>query len=176
MTATTTRGSADLRKYFAMLLATLALVFAAGQAKAESNANVSPHPMFVENVSPANLPTTVSVFLEEVKAAGWSHLDTINMAGILSARGFTLEPVLILEVCSGRYSAALLDSDETRFVASMIPCRVAIYQTSDDRVIISRMNAAAMGEMMPGEVAEVMAASGTEVEAIIAATLARLKR
>ena len=174
MNALPNRRLVDLNKYFVALLAAVVLAFASGQAQAEGNANVSPHQMFVETVSPANLPTTVSVFLEEVKAAGWSHLDTINMAGVLSARGFTLDPVMILEVCSGRYSAALLDSDETRFVASMIPCRVAIYQTSDDRVIISRMNAAAMAKMMPGEVAEVMAASGTEVEAIIAATLARL--
>lgn len=150
MTAITTRKLAYLRMYFAALLAAVALAFATGQAQAEGDANVSPHPMFVETVSHSNLPTTVSAFLEEVSAAGWSHLDTINMAGVLSARGFTLDPVLILEVCSGKYSAALLDSDQTRIVASMIPCRVAIYQTSDDRVIVSQMNAAAMAEMMPG--------------------------
>lgn len=135
----------------------------------------SPHPMFLEDTSPANLPRTVEVFMEEVKAGGWSHLTTHNMAGILSTRGFTLDPVLVIEVCSGQYSAALLASDEARFVASMIPCRVAIYQTSDDRVIISRMNAPKMAEMMPPAVAEVIAASGTEMEAIIQKTLARLK-
>jgi len=173
MLATISRITEFKALVFAALLA-LPLALQPMAAQAEGAENVSPHPMFVETVSPANLPTTVTTFLEEVQAAGWSHIDTVNMAGVLSARGFTLDPVLILEVCSGKYSAALLDSDETRFVASMIPCRVAIYQTSDDRVIISRMNAAAMAEMMPGEVAEVMAASGTEVEAIIAATLARL--
>lgn len=163
-------------------IALLAALWVTPMVAANSNAsaavpapaNVSPHPMFVENLSPADLPTTVAALLEETRAAGWSHLDTVNMSGILAARGFTLDPVLILEICSGRHSAALLDSDETRFVASMIPCRVAVYQTSDDRVIVSRMNSAGMAEMMPGEVREVIAASGAEVEAIIARTMARL--
>lgn len=166
------------RPVLAVLLVAAVLATPAWAARnipaAATPANVSPHPMFVENQSPADLPTTVAALLEETRAAGWSHLDTVNMSGILAARGFTLDPVLILEICSGRYSAALLDSDETRFVASMIPCRVAVYQTSDDRVIISRMNSAGMAEMMPGEVREVIAASGAEVEAIIARTLAKL--
>jgi len=158
----------------ALALAVFVAPVQASNASTATPKNVSPHPMFVENISPANLPTTVSVLLEEVRAAGWSHLDTVNMSGVLAARGYTLDPVLILEICSGRYSAALLDSDETRFVSSLIPCRVAVYQTSDDRVVISRMNSAGMAEMMPGEVREVIAASGAEVEAIIARTLARL--
>jgi len=160
----------------ALLLAFPLLALGALQAMAQTApASGSPHPMFLEDTSPANLPRTVEVFMEEVRAGGWSHLTTHNMAGILSTRGFTLDPVLIIEVCSGRHSAALLANDETRFVASMIPCRVAIYQTSDDRVIISRMNAPMMAEMMPPAVAEVIAASGAEMEAIIQNTLARLK-
>jgi len=160
----------------AVLLALSFALLPASAAQAGGSANVSPHPMFIETVSPANLPTTVNAFLEEVRAAGWSNLGTTNMAGILSERGFTLDPVLILHPCSGRLSAQLLDNDETRFVSSMIPCRVAIYQTSDDRVIISRINSAAMAKMMPSKVADIMASAGTGVEEIIAATLVRLRR
>lgn len=151
------------------------LAFAAPAARAAGPENVSPHPMFIENVSPANLPATVSALLAEAREAGWSHLGTTNMAGVLSERGFTLHPVLILDICSGRYSAALLDNDRTRFIASMIPCRVAVYQTSDRRVIISRMNSAGLAQMMPPEVARVIADSGAEVEGIIQRTLAGLR-
>ncbi len=55
------------------------------------------------------------------------------MAGILSTMGYTLHPILVIEACSGKYSGQLLDNDDTRYVASMIPCRVAIYQTSPAR-------------------------------------------
>lgn len=131
---------------------------------------------FLEDASPRPLAPTVEAFTETVRAHGWSMLSVMNMAEVLSERGFTVLPVLILEPCSGRFSADLLDNDETRFVASMIPCRVAIYQLSDGRIIISRLNSAAMGEMIGGHAGTVIRESGAELERIIRATLDRLAR
>lgn len=162
-------------------LATLCLAgtlsFAALPAAAEGGQQPgSPQaPMFLEDVSPANFPSTLEAFKEEVKAGGWTILGEHNMAGILSTKGFTLHPVVVIEVCSGKYSARLLAKDEYRHVVSMIPCRVAIYQTSTGKVVISRMNTEMFAGMMSGEVAEVMRLSGGEMEAVIKKTLARLK-
>jgi uncharacterized protein (DUF302 family) len=97
------------------------------------------------------------------------------MAGVLSERGYTIDPVLVFEPCSGAYSSELLGRDETRFVASMIPCRVAIYKTSTGEVIISRINTGAMAEMIGGDAAPVIRQSGEELEQIIAAALAKLR-
>ena len=118
---------------------------------------------------------SVKSFKAEVKAAGWGILTEHNMAGILSTKGYTLHPMLVIEACSGKYSAKLLENDDTRYVASMIPCRVAIYQTSTGKVIINRMNSAMFAGMMDGLVAEVILESGADMEAIIARTLAKLK-
>ena len=52
------------------------------------------------------------------------------MTGILAERGFAVRPVLVFDVCSSRYSGDLLSNDATLFVSSMMPCSVAIYQTS----------------------------------------------
>lgn len=131
--------------------------------------------MFREDTSPANFPRTLDAFREEVKVAGWTVLGEHNMAGILSTKGFTLHPVVVIEVCSGKYSARLLAKDEHRYVVSMIPCRVAIYQTSTGKVVISRMNTGMFAGMLSGEVAEMMRLSGSEMEAVIQKTLARLK-
>jgi len=49
-----------------------------------------------------------------------------------------------------------------------MPCRVSIYQTSDGKVYIARMNAGAVTEMMLTGVAEVMLASDKEIAEIIA--------
>lgn len=133
-------------------------------------------PMFLEDTSPANFPKTLDVFREEVKAGGWTILSEHNMAGILSTKGHTLHPVMVIEVCSGKFSARLLAKDEYRHVVSMMPCRVAVYQTSTGKVVISRMNTEMFAGMMAGEVAEVMRLSGSEMEAIIKKTLARLKQ
>ena len=86
-----------------------------------------------------------------------------------------MNPVVILEVCSGKYSAQLLARDETRYVASMIPCRVAIYQTSVGKVVISRMNSGMFASMMESAVGDVIKRSGDEMEGIIAKTLARFE-
>lgn len=156
--------------FVAFALLTPGMASAFGQSAVGSRSQ-----MFIEDVSPADLPRTVEVFQEEARMAGWSLLAVHNMAGILSARGYTLHPVLIIEVCSGKYSAELLGRDETRYVASMIPCRVAIYQSSTGKVVISRMNTAMFAGTMEPKVADVIRKSGEEMEAIIAKTLARLR-
>ncbi len=165
-----------LRKPASLLIILAALLtLALGYANNHAVAAPDGRAMFLENESPANLVRTAEVFQEEVRAAGWSMLHVHNISGILSARGFTLHPALIFEPCSGRFTAQLIGRDETRYVTSMIPCRVAIYQTSDGRVIISRMNIVMFATMMEPAVAEVMLSANEEMEAIIAKTLARLK-
>ena len=170
-----------LKSSFATVCLMTAMALAPGLATAQAKAptpaatsDAKMPPMFIENTSPADLPKTIEAFKAEASAAGWSVPTEHNMAGILSARGYTLHPVIVIEVCSGKYSAQLLAKDETRHVASMLPCRVAVYQTSAGNVIISRMNTAMFASMMSGEIAQVIKASGVEMEAIIAKTLAKL--
>jgi uncharacterized protein (DUF302 family) len=131
--------------------------------------------LFIEDKSPKGLVPTVDAFRDAVSAGGWSILNVTNIAGLLSERGFTLHPVLIFDACSGKFSSELLKNDETRFVASMIPCRVAIYQTSAGQVVISRMNSVAMADLVGGEAGTIIKKSGAEMEQIVQATLQRLK-
>ena len=56
----------------------------------------------------------------------------------------------------------------------MIPYRVAIYQTSAGKVVISRMNFRMFATMTEGTVGKVIGKSGDEMEGIIARTLAKL--
>ena len=147
---------------------------ASAQAQTQAPAKPAMPALFLEDTSPKALVPTTEAFREAVKAAGWSVLGVTNMSGILSERGFTLHPVLVFDACSGKYSADLLSKDETRFVASMIPCRVAIYQTSMGKVVISRMNSIAMADMVGGHAGTVIRKSGEEMEQIVAATLKKL--
>lgn len=144
------------------------------QAQTQGAAKPAMPALFLEDTSPKPLVPTTEAFRDAVKAAGWSILGVTNMAGILSERGFTLHPVLVFDACSGKYSSDLLSRDETRFVASMIPCRVAIYQTSTGKVVISRMNSVAMAGMVGGHAGEIIKKSGEEMERIIQATLKKL--
>ncbi len=132
--------------------------------------------MFLQTPSPKPLSETVKAFKEEVAAGGWSILNVTNMAGILSEKGYTLSPVLIFDVCSGKYSAQILAKDEYRFVTPLMPCRVSIYQTAQGKVIISRLNAKSMASMFSPELADIMVKSSGEVEVIIEKTISRLSK
>lgn len=168
-----------MKKATTWLIAAFALVFATiaipVHAQDQPKPGMKPPALFLEDTSPKGLVPTVEAFKESVKAGGWSILGVTNMAGILSERGFTLHPVLVFDACSGKYSSELLARDETRFVASMIPCRVAIYQTSTGKVVISRMNSVAMAGMVGGPAGVVIKKSGEEMELIIKATLKKLQ-
>ncbi|MDP2367736.1 MAG: DUF302 domain-containing protein [Rhodoferax sp.] len=125
--------------FFASLALVVASIATPALARTQPQADMKPPSMFLEDTSPKALVSTVDAFKEAVKAGGWSILGVTNMAGILSERGFTLHPVLVFDACSGKYSSELLARDETRFVASMIPCRVAIYQTSTGKATMKRL-------------------------------------
>jgi len=121
--------------------------------------------------SQKSFPETLKTFKEEVSKAGWSLLNINNLAGVLSERGFTLHPVVILDLCSSKYSVRIQSNDEYRPISAFMPCRVSIYQLSDGKVFIARMNTGAFANMMRSEVAEVMSASDKAVGEIIAKTV-----
>jgi len=157
-----------LKKWFAILaLATLGMTaFTAAQAS-------SPRDIFLESESPLKFAETIEAIKAEVGGMGWSLLVAHDMSAILAKKGHTVSPLVILELCSGKYSVALVKKDETRYVSSLIPCRLSIYETSSGKVIISRLNTAVMGAMMEPVVAEVMNKAGADLEAIVAKVLAK---
>lgn len=149
------------------LLALITFCLLAGPTA--SQAAAAEQPQLVQVVqSEKSFAETLKSFQEEVAKAGWSVLNSNNMAGVLSERGFTLHPVVIFDVCSGQYSARILSNDDYRPVSAFMPCRVSIYQTSAGQVFVARMNTGAFTDMMPAEVAEVMDASDAEIAEIIA--------
>ncbi|WP_026279998.1 DUF302 domain-containing protein [Thioalkalivibrio sp. ALJ16] len=156
-----------------LALVALLLAFAlAGVAQAGSHGGGQPE-MVKVTPSPLSFPDTLAAFEHEVSEAGWSILNRNNMAGTLSERGFTIDPVVILDVCSGRYSAQILENDAYRPVSAFMPCRVSIYQDAAGDVFIARMNVPDFLPMMPEGVAEVMEKSSEEIEAIIERTIAQ---
>ena len=163
----------DLRHLWALMISAVLLAAASlmPQTAAAEPVDGEMPPMVQVVESPKNFAETVDAFRVEVQNAGWSLLNENNMAGVLSARGYTIDPVIIFDVCSGRYSAEILGHDDARPMSAFMPCRVSIYQTSDETVFIARMNSAAFTEMMDPMVAEVMAASDAEISEIIDATI-----
>ncbi len=158
-----TRNATVLAMTFIMAIFVL---LAPQQATADSQQAEMPS-MVVVTPSENSFPETIAIFEREAKAAGWSILNRTNMAGILSARGFSLNPVMIYDVCSGEYSARILENDAYRPMSAFMPCRVSFYMTEDGGTYISRMNVQAFAPMLAPTVAEVMILSDNEISVII---------
>ena len=126
-----------------------------------------PRDMFLESESPLKFSETVDAIRAEAGALGWSTLAAHDLSGILAKKGIAIAPITILETCNAKYSVELLNKDELRYVSSLLPCRVAIYETSTGKVIISRLNTTSFGSMMEPAVAAILNKAGAEMEGII---------
>ena len=157
-----------LRKFVAIIA--LGILWISGVAPASA---AGPRDMFLESESPLKFSETVDAIKAEAGALGWSTLAAHDLAGILAKKGFAIAPIIILETCNSKYAVELIKKDETRYVSSLLPCRVAIYETSTGKVIISRLNTTAFGSMMEPAVADILKKAGAEMEGIIERVLAK---
>lgn len=154
-------------------LSVLAVAAMGIAAFSSAQAAPSPREMFLESESPLKFAETVEALKAEMSADGWSILATHDLSAALAKKGHAVLPVAIIEACSGKFSVVLLKKDETRYVSSLLPCRVSVYETSAGKVIISRLNTTVFGAQMEPAVAEVMGKAGSSLEAIVAKVLAK---
>jgi uncharacterized protein (DUF302 family) len=165
-----TRASAMLLSL--TLLATPLTVLAESPA---ASAPADPRAIVSENLSRASFADTLKVLREQLAADGWNLLAEIDLGARLAKKNVVIPGgLVILEMTSGGNTVPLLKNEETRYVAGLMPCSVAVYGMADGRVIISRMNAGLLAGMMEPRVAAVMGKSASQLDASIARALARL--
>jgi len=117
-----------------------------------------PGMMIVTRPSRLGFEETVEAVQKGIEAQGWSSPATIDMNKSMAARGVTLEPqVRVVQLCKADYAKRVLETD--RYVASLMPCAIAVYEGDDGRVYLSKMNTGLMGKMFGGTIAEVMGGS-----------------
>jgi len=123
--------------------------------------------MILENESKFNFAETVTRFEQNVATAGWSILKVYDYKEILAKKGVDVLNVRIYSLCSGQYAAAILKLDHERMVTPLMPCSISIYEKSDGKTYIARLNTKDMAAPFGGVVAEVMQAVAVESEAIV---------
>jgi len=122
-----------------------------------------PGMMIVTRPSRLGFEETVQAIQEGIEAEGWSSPGTINMNKSMAAHGVTLEPqVRLIQLCKAEYAKRVLETD--RYVASLMPCAMAVYEGDDGRVYVSKMNTGLMGKLFGGTIAEVMGGQVAEDE------------
>jgi len=118
--------------------------------------------MFKEVQSPFGMEETVARIQHniadnpELKAKGWALSGLRNPAKAVQTDGGNVLPVMMIEVCSTRYSKPILKEDTVRFLSILMPCKISVYKKQDGKVYIGTMNAGLMGKMFGPLVGDVM--------------------
>lgn len=123
--------------------------------------------LFLESASKYNFEETVNRLSEQVTSKGWKVLVAHNLQESLKKNGFDVLPVKVLEICNPQHSAKLLSLDNERLYSSLMPCRISVYEKSDGKTYISRMNSAMLAGQIGGIVEEVMRTATDDMEEMI---------
>ena len=123
--------------------------------------------MFTETVSKYGFQETVDKLNDAVTSAGWKVSVVHNLQEALKKANYNVLPVSVFEVCNPKYSGKLLDRDELRIYSPLMPCRFSVYEKSDGKTYVSRMNSFAIASQIGGEVEEVMTMAANDVEEFI---------
>lgn len=146
--------------FIAGVLAGAGLLFFILYAKA-------PSMMILENESKYSLAETEEKLVQKATDMGWRIPTIHDLQQTMDKNGFEVLPVKVLEMCKPVYAHEILSRDQEKVVSSLMPCRIAIYQKSDGKVFISRMNSGLMAKPMKGVIPAIMKKATDDVELII---------
>ena len=123
--------------------------------------------MFIENESIYGFNDTVEKLSESIVSNGWKVTHVHDLHETLKKNNFDILPVKVLEVCRPDYSVKILKNDSERIYSSLMPCRLSVYETSDGKTKISRMNSGVLAAQIGGIVEEVMSLAFNDIEKIL---------
>ncbi len=133
--------------------------------------SLAPGMMINENESIYSFDETVERIQAEAIEAGWKVPAVHVISNSVASGGFDVAPVTVIELCKVDLAGNILSDDESRIVSSMMPCRVAVYEDEEGRVIVSRMNTGLVSKMFGGNIAAIMADATDETEQIVDSVL-----
>lgn len=133
--------------------------------------SMAPGMMINENESIYSFEETVERIQAEAVEAGWKVPAIHEIDNSVASGGYEVAPVTVIELCKVNLAGEILSDDESRIVSSMMPCRVAVYEDEQGRVIVSRMNTGLVSKLFGGDIAAIMADATDETEQIVGSVL-----
>lgn len=127
--------------------------------------------IFLENESKYNFAETIEKLTAEIEKNTWKASAVHDLQETLKKNGTTVLPIKVFALCHPKHSSKILLKDDERIVSSLMPCRVSVYEKSNGKTYISRMNTGILAKSMGGVVEEVMIASSKEVEEILSSLI-----
>lgn len=114
--------------------------------------------MFHEKQSPYDFDKTVELIQANAEAEGWIIPKTYDFqASMLKYNQPDPGKIKVLKLCQAEYASKMLSQDDSKYVAAMMPCSIAVYEKSDGKVYVSSMNMGLMSKMFSGVVSDTLA-------------------
>lgn len=112
------------------------------------NAQTNNYNLIVESESKYNFVQTVDTLTKVVEANKWKVITVHDLQSSLKKNSKEVLPVKILEICNPNYSYNVLSKDDFKLFSSMMPCRISVYEKTDGKTYVSRINPQFMSEML----------------------------
>jgi uncharacterized protein (DUF302 family) len=142
--------------------------------------------MMMESESLYDFDETVNRLTQATKKQGWELAGGKNpeQPGIINLQKSLkthlpdkeeLLKVKVLSICKPEHAYEILAKDKERIAAAVMPCRIAIYEKSNGKTYVCRMNNKLMAGMMNGVIPKVMSQATKESEEILDTVLKKKK-
>lgn len=151
---------------FGVVFSTLQTCFAQPTDKTHQLTQMNT-PMLLENESRYSFSETVAKLKSEADKKAWKISVIHDLKETLKKNGIDVLPVTVFELCHPKHSSKILQKDDERIVSAVMPCRVSIYEKSNGKTYISRMNSGILAKSFGGTVETVMGEASKEVEEML---------
>lgn len=129
--------------------------------------NAQGNQLVVESKSKFNFNQTVDSLIKIVERNKWKVIIVHDLQASLMKNGKEILPVKIIEICNPEYSFNVLNKDEFRAFSSMMPCRISVYEKSDGKTYVSRINSELMMEFLKDKECKSMINALNDIEKFV---------
>jgi len=111
---------------------------------------------------------TVSRIEEASYENNWEVLHVYDLGDCLYERGFgSYMNITVISICQTEYSYEILQDDENKKIAAIMPCRIGIYEDKEGDVYLTRMNLGLFSKVFSGTIGEILTLVAADDELII---------
>ncbi|WP_430813563.1 DUF302 domain-containing protein [Carboxylicivirga sp. RSCT41] len=127
----------------------------------------APKMMLMESESRFGFEETLDKLQESIDSKGWKTPHVHDLQATMAKFNYDVKKVKVMEVCKPDVAQLILSRDDERIASTLMPCRISVYEKSNGKVYVARMNSVKMGNLFGGIIKQAMGVAGGESEEII---------
>ncbi len=135
--------------------------------------SMAPKMMLMESQSQYSFEETLERLQSAIDEKGWKTPHVHDLQATMAKFNYEVKKVKVMEVCKPDIAQLILSKDDERIASTLMPCRISVYEKSDGKVYISRLNSVKMGGLFGGIIKQAMDVAGNESEQIIQTVVAQ---